>query len=528
MTTKKRLLKVFLCHARADTESVRVYYVRLKHDGLDVWLDEARLVLGQDREYEIRKAVRESDIVIVFHSKQFNQKGFHQKEVKIALEEAESLPKGAIFIIPARLEECDVLDDLQHLLCVDLFEKEDKDGNKDDAYESLLSTLRFRANEVDAILRVRRNRLSKVFPPQLRNERFVPEHLLRSWLIRHGIVVNPFEHADLKGYPFYPVGAVWPDQWEFLLDPVPIFAHCPSAEDAQALAYLLRKECLPLETDNSVLGVNRHIFPIWVWHQQTTPMQSPLLTLAHSAARTWLDILPARPHALLNLPLAEQNTLLELLYWSLGSKQALVHLIELNGQPENENTLTLLRKITEVESEFSSTYVPHDAVLLSRLKIRPFGMDQTYLILPGDDLLPVTPAWWFKRFGSLVSALPLDGIYIKMFASSSLSTPLSTSLSLHEMELSWPKGWLNRSLNGQFDAAMHPEEKSMGKLIRFHELFGPGVTEEETTEKLISASHHSLVRMLAIGNRLLQNHCWKKISETYLSLEELEDILKTV
>lgn len=528
MTTNKRPLKVFLCHAHADAKSVHVYYDRLMHDGLDVWLDKAKLIPGQDWEHEIRKAVRENDIVIVCLSKQFNQKGFRQKELKIILEEAKLHPKGEIFIIPARLEECDVLEDLGHLQWVDLFEKEDEHGYKYDGYESLLSALRSRANDVGAILRVKRRRRSKVSSLLLRNERLVPEHLLRSWLIRHGIIINPFGFADLKNYPFYPEGAVRPDQWEFFLNPVPLFAHCPSTEDAQALAYLLLRECLPLGKDNSIAGVNRHIFPIWVWHQQTAPVQSPLLTLAQSAARTWLDILPAQPHALLNLPLTMQNDLLELLCWSLGSKEAFINLVQLNVLLEDENTQILIRKITEFESELSWINVPQDVVLLSWLKIRPFGVDQTCLILPGDDLLPVTPAWWFKQFGSLISTLFLYGIVTKMFASSSLSMSLSISLSLQEMELSWSEGRLNHSLDGQFDAAMHPKEKSMGKFIRFHELFGPGANPSDTTEKLIFSSHGSLARMLALGNHLLQKHCWEKEAETHLSPEELGDILKTV
>ena len=51
---------------------------------------------------EIRKAVREVDVVVVCLSKQFNQTGFRQKEVRIALEEADKKPEGEIFIIPAR------------------------------------------------------------------------------------------------------------------------------------------------------------------------------------------------------------------------------------------------------------------------------------------------------------------------------------------------------------------------------------------------------------------------------------------
>jgi hypothetical protein len=52
----KRPLKVFLCHARADRDSVHGLYTRITQDGVDAWLDKAKLLPGQDWELEIRKA----------------------------------------------------------------------------------------------------------------------------------------------------------------------------------------------------------------------------------------------------------------------------------------------------------------------------------------------------------------------------------------------------------------------------------------------------------------------------------------
>jgi hypothetical protein len=56
----KRPLRVFLCHAHADRDPVRTLYTRLTQDGVDAWLDKAKLLSGQDWELEIRKAVRET------------------------------------------------------------------------------------------------------------------------------------------------------------------------------------------------------------------------------------------------------------------------------------------------------------------------------------------------------------------------------------------------------------------------------------------------------------------------------------
>ena len=141
----KRPLKVFLCHAHADRDPVRGLYSRLTKDGVDAWLDKEKLLPGQDWELEIRKAVREADVVVVCLSKQFNQAGFRQKEVRLALDTAMEKPEGEIFIIPARLEECDTLESLRHLHWVDLFEES--------GYEKLTQALSLRAQTVGATFR---------------------------------------------------------------------------------------------------------------------------------------------------------------------------------------------------------------------------------------------------------------------------------------------------------------------------------------------------------------------------------------
>jgi hypothetical protein len=149
MPVPKRPLKVFLCHAHADRDPVRGLYARLTKDGVDAWLDKEKLLPGQDWESAIRKAVREADVVIVCLSKQFSQKGFRQKEVRTALDEVNLIPnRDSIFIIPVRLEECDVSEKLRRWHWVDLFEI--------DGYQRLVSALQVRAQEIGAEFQMRK------------------------------------------------------------------------------------------------------------------------------------------------------------------------------------------------------------------------------------------------------------------------------------------------------------------------------------------------------------------------------------
>ena len=116
-------LRVFLLHARQDEEDVHRLYRRLVREGADVWLDQEKLLPGQDWAHEIHKAIHRSDVVIVCLSRQFSKVGgFRHEELRIALEKAASLPDGFTFLIPARLEKCALPESLRRWQCVELFE----------------------------------------------------------------------------------------------------------------------------------------------------------------------------------------------------------------------------------------------------------------------------------------------------------------------------------------------------------------------------------------------------------------------
>ena len=129
-----RQLQIFLLYARIDKDTVYRLYRRIEKDGARVWLDLEQILPGQDWAYEIRKAIRTSDLIIVCLSRGFNkQGGYRHEELRIALKKAKSLPDGEIFLIPARLERCELPEPLRRWQCVDLFERT--------GYEKLLSAL---------------------------------------------------------------------------------------------------------------------------------------------------------------------------------------------------------------------------------------------------------------------------------------------------------------------------------------------------------------------------------------------------
>jgi hypothetical protein len=137
--TAAKRLRVFLCHASDDKPAVRKLYRQLLEDGFKPWLDEEDLLPGQDWLREITRVVRASDVVIVCVSSRAVQKqGFIQKEIRMALDVADEMPEGSIYLVPAKLDPCDMPGRLARWHWVELF--------KDHGYERLQRALALRVS----------------------------------------------------------------------------------------------------------------------------------------------------------------------------------------------------------------------------------------------------------------------------------------------------------------------------------------------------------------------------------------------
>src|SRR5574341_2652306 len=142
---ENRKLKVFLCHSKGDMPKVRELYRRLVAESFDAWLDEEKLMPGQDWDLEIRKAVREADVVVVCLSNgSVTKAGYVQKEIRFALDVADEQPEGAIYLIPARLEDCQVPSRLDKWQWVNLFEEK--------GYKKLTTSLELRAKRLGVVI----------------------------------------------------------------------------------------------------------------------------------------------------------------------------------------------------------------------------------------------------------------------------------------------------------------------------------------------------------------------------------------
>lgn len=100
--------KVFVCYPKSRQPEAERVYDHLSSLGLDVWLDKKRLVLGDDWEAEIRRAVAQTDFFVVLFCREFDSAGFRHREVRWAIDALNHRPPFSTFIIPFILEPCDI------------------------------------------------------------------------------------------------------------------------------------------------------------------------------------------------------------------------------------------------------------------------------------------------------------------------------------------------------------------------------------------------------------------------------------
>jgi hypothetical protein len=114
---------IFVSYAREDGDRARDIVQALTKRGYKVWFDKETLLPGQKWKPTIERAIREASVFLaVLSHRAVSKQGFVQREMKAALEVLEEMPEDGIFVIPLRLDDCEVTDSrLRELHYVDLF-----------------------------------------------------------------------------------------------------------------------------------------------------------------------------------------------------------------------------------------------------------------------------------------------------------------------------------------------------------------------------------------------------------------------
>lgn len=125
MNTIHGPIRLFLNYATEDAVAVEQLYERLNYAPYEPWLDRRNIIAGEDWRRSIERALRAADFVLLCLSKRaVAKRGFVQREIRDALELWKEKLSDDIYVIPIRLDDCQVPDTIRQFQWVDLFRPE--------------------------------------------------------------------------------------------------------------------------------------------------------------------------------------------------------------------------------------------------------------------------------------------------------------------------------------------------------------------------------------------------------------------
>lgn len=122
-TFSNNKMKVFISYAEEDYQMALKIYNFLKNNNFSPWIDKEELLPGQNKDIETIKAISSCDYFIAcLSSKTVSSQGIHQKSLKKAIEMWDTRSEGEIYLIPVRLDKCDLPSRFDNIESCDLFE----------------------------------------------------------------------------------------------------------------------------------------------------------------------------------------------------------------------------------------------------------------------------------------------------------------------------------------------------------------------------------------------------------------------
>lgn len=116
-------LRVFLCYEERYEKAIYDdLYFKLNSKNYEPWMAKYDILPGANREFEIRNAIQDAAVFLLcLSSKSMEEYGDFQEAIKLARKKQNRMPSNQIFIIPLRLEDCEVPGELADLYPIDWF-----------------------------------------------------------------------------------------------------------------------------------------------------------------------------------------------------------------------------------------------------------------------------------------------------------------------------------------------------------------------------------------------------------------------
>lgn len=132
--------RVFIAYVEEDLQYALRLFKHLRAEGCNPWLDRQKLLPGQNWPRSIERAIDMADyFVAIFSPRSVSKRGQFQSELRYALDCATRQPLDRSFLLPVRLEPCEVPNPIARATqYVDLF------PDWDAGVQRLLKTIRQR------------------------------------------------------------------------------------------------------------------------------------------------------------------------------------------------------------------------------------------------------------------------------------------------------------------------------------------------------------------------------------------------
>src|SRR5206468_12380282 len=103
--------RIFVSYARPDSKPVRRIVSFLKAAGFPTWFDQDDLLVGDAWSHVIKQEIAKARLLFLcLSTKSVDRTGFFQKEMRLAVEQAELRPQSKVFIMPVKLNACSIPD----------------------------------------------------------------------------------------------------------------------------------------------------------------------------------------------------------------------------------------------------------------------------------------------------------------------------------------------------------------------------------------------------------------------------------
>ena len=113
---------VFISYSREDLEQAVQVKKFIVANGFDVWIDVEKILPGQNWRSVIEEALDSVEFVVLCLSKtSVSKRGYVQREIRTALDSLEEMLDSDIYVIPLRLDDCELPAKLKKYQATDFF-----------------------------------------------------------------------------------------------------------------------------------------------------------------------------------------------------------------------------------------------------------------------------------------------------------------------------------------------------------------------------------------------------------------------